>query len=61
VTRELALKVVDGLSEDQLAWRQAPRAHSMGWTCGTSRVALTRLLAEFLLGSTTATSAIWNM
>jgi hypothetical protein len=53
--------VVDGISEDQLAWRPAPRAHSMGWTCGTSRVALTSSLAEFLLGSTTATSAIWNM
>ena len=31
-TRELVLKVVDGLSDDQLAWRPAPRAHSMGWT-----------------------------
>jgi hypothetical protein len=32
MTRELVLKVVDGLSDDQLAWRPAPRAHSMGWT-----------------------------
>jgi uncharacterized damage-inducible protein DinB len=31
-TRELVLKVVDGVSDDQLAWRPAPRAHSMGWT-----------------------------
>jgi uncharacterized damage-inducible protein DinB len=31
-TRELILKVVDGLSDEQLAWRPAPRAHSMGWT-----------------------------
>jgi uncharacterized damage-inducible protein DinB len=31
-TRELILKVVDGLSDAQLAWRPAPRAHSMGWT-----------------------------
>lgn len=26
------LKVVDGLSDDQLEWRPLPRAHSMGWT-----------------------------
>ena len=26
------LKVVDGLTDDQLAWRPVPRAHSMGWT-----------------------------
>src|SRR5712691_1907173 len=32
MTREMVLKVVDGLSDDQLAWRPAPRAHSMGWT-----------------------------
>jgi DinB family protein len=32
MTRELVLKVVDGLSDEQLAWRPAPRAHSMGWT-----------------------------
>lgn len=32
MTRELVLKVIDGLSDDQLAWRPAPRAHSMGWT-----------------------------
>ena len=32
MTRALVLKVVDGLSDDQLAWRPAPRAHSMGWT-----------------------------
>ncbi len=32
MTRELVLKVVDGISDDQLAWRPAPRAHSMGWT-----------------------------
>src|SRR5438093_9209336 len=32
MTRELVLKVVDGLSNEQLAWRPAPRAHSMGWT-----------------------------
>jgi hypothetical protein len=32
LTRELVLKVVDGVSDDQLAWRPAPRAHSMGWT-----------------------------
>ena len=32
MTRTFALKVVDGLSDDQLAWRPAPRAHSMGWT-----------------------------
>jgi DinB family protein len=32
MTRELVLKVLDGLSDDQLAWRPAPRAHSMGWT-----------------------------
>jgi len=32
MTRDLVLKVVDGLSDDQLAWRPAPRAHSMGWT-----------------------------
>ena len=31
-THELVLKVVDALSDDQLAWRPAPRAHSMGWT-----------------------------
>jgi hypothetical protein len=31
-TRELVLKVVDGLSDEQLAWRPAPRAHSMAWT-----------------------------
>jgi len=32
MTRELVLKVVDGLSDEQLAWRPAPRAHSMAWT-----------------------------
>ncbi|MGH2472623.1 MAG: DinB family protein [Candidatus Limnocylindria bacterium] len=32
MTRELVLKVVDGLSDEQLTWRPAPRAHSMGWT-----------------------------
>jgi uncharacterized damage-inducible protein DinB len=32
MTRELVLKVVGSLSDDQLAWRPAPRAHSMGWT-----------------------------
>jgi DinB family protein len=32
MTRELVLKVVDALSDEQLAWRPAPRAHSMGWT-----------------------------
>jgi hypothetical protein len=32
MTRELVLKVIDGLTDDQLAWRPAPRAHSMGWT-----------------------------
>jgi uncharacterized damage-inducible protein DinB len=32
LTREQVLKVVDGLSDDQLAWRPTPRAHSMGWT-----------------------------
>jgi hypothetical protein len=26
------LKVVEGLTDDQLAWRPMPRAHSMGWT-----------------------------
>lgn len=26
------LKVVDGLSDEQLAWRPLPRAHSLGWT-----------------------------
>ncbi len=26
------LKVVDGLTDDQLAWRPVPRAHSLGWT-----------------------------
>jgi hypothetical protein len=26
------LKVVEGLTGDQLAWRPAPKAHSMGWT-----------------------------
>ena len=31
-TRELVLKVVDGLTDEQLAWRPAPRAHSMAWT-----------------------------
>src|SRR2546427_10393171 len=30
--RELVLKVVDGLTDEQLAWRPAPRAHSMAWT-----------------------------
>lgn len=32
MTRQLVLKVIDGISDDQLAWRPAPRAHSMGWT-----------------------------
>jgi uncharacterized damage-inducible protein DinB len=32
MTRELVLKVVDGLSDEQLSWRPAPRAHSMAWT-----------------------------
>jgi hypothetical protein len=32
MTRELVLKVVADLSDEQLAWRPAPRAHSMGWT-----------------------------
>jgi hypothetical protein len=32
MTRELVLKVVDGLSDEQLAWHPAPRAHSMAWT-----------------------------
>ena len=32
MTRELVLKVVDGLSDEQLAWRPTPRAHSMAWT-----------------------------
>jgi hypothetical protein len=32
MTRELVMKVIDGLSDDQLAWRPAPGAHSMGWT-----------------------------
>jgi hypothetical protein len=32
MTRELVLKVVDGVSDEQLAWRPAPRAHSMAWT-----------------------------
>ncbi|MBI2983853.1 MAG: DinB family protein [Chloroflexi bacterium] len=26
------LKAVDGLTDDQLAWRPVPRAHSLGWT-----------------------------
>jgi hypothetical protein len=26
------LKVVDGLTDEQLAWRPVPRAHSLGWT-----------------------------
>lgn len=32
MTRELVMKVVAGLSDEQLAWRPAPRAHSMAWT-----------------------------
>jgi DinB family protein len=32
LTREQVLKVVDGLSDEQLAWRPSARAHSMGWT-----------------------------
>jgi hypothetical protein len=32
LTHEQILKVVDGLTEEQLAWRPTPRAHSMGWT-----------------------------
>ncbi len=26
------LKLVDGLTDEQLAWRPLPRAHSLGWT-----------------------------
>jgi hypothetical protein len=32
LVHEQILKVVDGLGDDQLAWRPAPRAHSLGWT-----------------------------
>lgn len=32
LTREQILTVVDGLSDDQFAWRPAPQAHSIGWT-----------------------------
>ena len=32
LARERALRVVDGLSGDQLAWRPSPTAHSLGWT-----------------------------
>ena len=30
--RELALKVVADLTDEQLSWRPAPTAHSIGWT-----------------------------
>ena len=30
--REWALAVVDDLTDEQLAWRPAPNAHSIGWT-----------------------------
>lgn len=32
LTHQLLLKVVDGLDDEQLAWRPMPRAHSLGWT-----------------------------
>jgi hypothetical protein len=32
LVHEQILKVVDGLTDDQLAWRPVPRAHSLGWT-----------------------------
>jgi hypothetical protein len=32
LTRQQVLKVVDALSDEQLAWRPSARAHSMGWT-----------------------------
>ena len=30
--REWALGLVDGLTDEQLAWRPSPTAHSIGWT-----------------------------
>jgi hypothetical protein len=32
LVHEQILKVVDDLTDDQLAWRPVPRAHSLGWT-----------------------------
>jgi len=32
LTHQQILKVIEGLTDDQLAWRPLPRAHSMGWT-----------------------------
>jgi hypothetical protein len=32
LVHQQVLKVVDGLTDDQLAWRPVPRAHSLGWT-----------------------------
>lgn len=32
LTRQFLLKVVDSVTDEQLAWRPTPRAHSMGWT-----------------------------
>lgn len=32
LTHELILKVAGDLSDEQLAWRPLPRAHSIGWT-----------------------------
>jgi hypothetical protein len=32
LTHDLVVKVVEPLSDDQLRWRPAPRAHCVGWT-----------------------------
>ena len=32
LVHQQVLKAVDGLTDDQLAWRPVPRAHSLGWT-----------------------------
>lgn len=54
MTRELVLKVVNGLSDEQLGWRPAPRAHSMGWTLWHIARCADKFAAE--IGST---SEIW--
>lgn len=65
MTRELVMKVVDGLSDEQLAWRPGPRAHSMGWTlwhiarCADKFAAQVGGTAEFWVGEGLA--AKWGL
>ncbi|HEV8537018.1 MAG TPA: DinB family protein [Candidatus Limnocylindria bacterium] len=54
LTREQVLRVVDGLTDEQFAWRPAPRAHSMGWTLWHIARCADKLAAEIA-----GTDEIW--